>query len=137
MRIEGDNSFLEFERSEVGPPNTRDYEEVLLNVSAKVAGYSAADQVWLWGGDLDRFVEELRALERHRKGNAVLAGASPDELRLEFYSTDSVGHMAVKGQVGWNHPSSFLLQFQFGFNFEPDVLPSLLKYFETIRDLQS
>ena len=33
--------------------------------------------------DLDRFVEELRHLERQRQGQAVLTGASPDDLRLD------------------------------------------------------
>ena len=44
MRLEGDNSFLELERSELGPQSTPADDDVLLNVTARVAGYSAADQ---------------------------------------------------------------------------------------------
>jgi hypothetical protein len=83
--------------------------------------------------DLDRFVTELRRLDGRRQGQATLSGASPEDLRLQFYSTDSLGHMAIRGHLGWNNPYGFLLQLQFGFAFEPDRLPSLLKYFETIR----
>jgi hypothetical protein len=134
MRLEGDNSFLELDRSELGPPGTPGDRDVLFNITANVSGYTAADQAWVAELDLDRFVEELRDLEACREGEAVLMGASPDDLRLEFQSTDSIGHMAVRGHVGWNHPSGFLLQLRFGFNFEPDLLPRLLQYFETIRE---
>jgi len=133
IRIEGDNSFLELDRSELGPPGTPGDRDVLFNIGANVSGYAAVDQAWVAEHDLDRFVEELRDLEQRRKGNAVLAGASPDDLRLEFHSTDSIGHMAVRGHVGWNHPSGFLLQLKFGFSFEPDLLPKLLRYFETVN----
>ena len=132
MRIEGDSSSLEIDRSEVGPPGTPGDGDVLFNVSVNVAGYSAADQAWVVGHDLDLFVEELRNLESRRQGQATLAGASTDDLRLEFPSTDSIGRMAVRGHVGWNHPSGFLLQLRFGFDFEPDLLPNLIRYFETI-----
>ena len=134
MRLEGDNSFLELVRGELGPPGTPGDRDVLFNITANVSGYSAADEAWVAERDLDRFVEALRKLEAGRQGEAVLIGASPDDLRLEFHSTDSVGHMAVRGHVGWNHPSGFLLQLRFGFNFEPDLLPSLFRYFETIRE---
>jgi hypothetical protein len=133
MKLEGDNSFLELDRSKLGQLHTPSDEDVLLNVTARCAGYSAADQAWVVGRDLDRFVTELRNLEARRQGQATLAGASPDDLKLEFYSSDSLGHMAVRGHLGWNHPHGFLLQLQFGFNFEPDRLPALLRYFETIR----
>jgi hypothetical protein len=133
IRIEGDNSFLELDRSELGPPGTPGDRDVLFSISANVSGYSATDQAWVVQSDFDRFVQELCHLEHRRQGQAVLAGASPDDLRLEFHSTDSIGHMAVRGHVGWNHPSGFLLQLRFGFNFQPDLLPSLLRYFERIR----
>src|SRR5258705_2663531 len=110
IRIEGDNSFLELDRSELGPPGTPVDRDVLFSISANVAGYSATDQAWVVESDFDRFVEELRHLEHRRHGQAVLAGSSPDDLTLEFHSTDSIGHMAVRGHVGWNHPSGFLLQ---------------------------
>jgi hypothetical protein len=64
IRLEGDNSFLELNRSELVPPGTPDDRDVLLNISVGVSGYSAADQAWVPERDLDRFVEELRHLTR-------------------------------------------------------------------------
>jgi hypothetical protein len=133
MRLEGDDSFLELDRSELGAPGTPSDRDVLLNVTARASGYSASDQAWVVERDLDRFVTELRNLESRRQGHATLAGASPDDLRLEFYSTDSLGHMAVRGHLGWNNPKGFLLQLRFGFDFEPAHVPTLVRYFETIR----
>ena len=134
MRIAGDNSFLEIDRAELGPSSTLVDRDVLFNISVNVAGYSASDQAWVAEHDLDRFISDFSELEARRKGRAVLAGVSPEDLSLEFHSTDSVGHMAVKGHVGWNHPNGFLLQLRFGFHFEPDLLPSLLQFFSTIRE---
>jgi hypothetical protein len=132
MKLDGDSAFLELDRSEVGSPETPADQDVLLNVTVQVGSYSAADQCWIGANDLKRFLSELRELEADRQGQAILLGASLDDLRLEFYSTDSVGHMGVKGHLGWNRSEEFPLQLKFGFGFEPDRLRSLLEYFETM-----
>ena len=134
MRLEGDNSLLELERSELGSPDMPGDRDVLLNVTARVASYSAADQAWIVDTELNRFIAELRDLEARRQGQATLSGALADDLRLEFYSTDSLGHPAVRGHLGFNNPNGFLLQLRFGFDFESDRLPALLRFFETLRD---
>ena len=132
MKIQEQDGFLEVERAELGPPDTPSEDDVLLNVSVGVSGYSAADQSWVVGSDLKHFLTELRALEQKRQGSALLVSPSPDDLRLQFYSTDSAGHMAVRGHLGWNKANGFLLQLQFGFSFEPDKLPYILDYFEAV-----
>jgi hypothetical protein len=132
MKIQEQEAFIEVERAEFGPPDTPAEDDVLLNVSVRVSGYSAADQSWVVADDLERFLAELRALERKRHGSAQLVSASPDDLRLHFYSTDSAGHMAIRGHLGWHKANGFLLKLQFGFNFEPDKLPYILEYFEMI-----
>ena len=45
-------------------------------------------------GEWDKFLAELTTPNERRQGPAVVEGASRDDLRLEFYSTDSAGHMA-------------------------------------------
>ena len=132
MRLDGDAAFLELERSELGSTENPTDANVLLNVTVQVGSYSGADQCWISANDLKRFLIELRALEARRQGQAVLSGASPDELRLEFYSIDSVGHMGIKGHLGWTRSEEFPLQLKFGFEFGPDRLRLLLEYFETI-----
>lgn len=134
MKLEGDDSILEIQRSELGTPGTPADRDVLLNVTVRASGYSAADQAWVTERDIDQFISELHTLESRRQGQATLSGASPDDLKLEFYATDSIGHMAVRGHLGRKHPHGFLLQMRFGFRFEPDQIPKLRRYFETIRD---
>jgi hypothetical protein len=130
---------LELERSEVGERGTPGKSDIRINVAVKASSvrlmssasysssYSAADQSWVMGGEWDRFLLELRTLDEQRQGRAVIEGASPDDLRLEFYSTDSAGHMAVRGHRGEHKPDGHLLQLRFGFSFEPDQLPGVVQ----------
>src|SRR5437870_475760 len=132
MKLESENSVLEIERCEVGPPGTPADNDVLISVSVKVQRYSASDEAWIVGSEFKCFLQQLQNLEEKRQGNAVLQGASPDELRIEFFSIDTAGHMAVKGHVGWHNTERHFQQLHFGFNFEPDKLPKLLREFRQI-----
>jgi hypothetical protein len=132
FKIQEQDALFELEVSELGDANTPGRDDVLFNVTVETGGYTAADQDWVVRSDLDRFLQQLRALDQNRQGKALLVSASPDDLQLEFYSTDSAGHMAVRGQLGRTEPNGFRLQLQFGFAFEPDKLPSVLEYFGTI-----
>ena len=137
MRFEEHDQFLELSRAELGPVGTPGEGDVLFDITARVSSYSGVGQAWVLASDLDGFVIELRRLEELRHGQATLSGVSPRELKLEFYSTDSVGHMAVRGYVGRQklvrNQSWILLQLPFDIDFEPDRLPSVLKFFERIR----
>ena len=130
MKIQEQDALLELEVA--GVFYTPAQDDVRLNVSVRTGRYAAAEHSWVIRPDLDRFLHELRALDQSRQGKAVLVSPSPDGLRLEFYSTDSAGHMAVRGQLGREDAHGFLSQLRFGFRFEPDKLPSVLEYFETI-----
>ena len=96
MRLDGDSGVLEFERCEVGKAGGPVDPDVLLSITVKVANYSAADQVWIAAPDLSEFSENLHRLESRRQGEAILSGASADDLMLKFYSTDSVGFAFMK-----------------------------------------
>jgi hypothetical protein len=132
LKIQEQDALLELDVDEFGDANTPARGDVRLKVTVRTARYAAADHSWVIRPDLDRFLRELRALDQSRQGQAVLVSASPDGLRLELYSTDSAGHMAVRGQLGRKDASGFLSLLRFGFAFEPDKLPSVLEYFETI-----
>jgi hypothetical protein len=132
MKLESDNSVLEIERCEVGPPGTPGEEDVLISVSVLVHRYSAADEAWIVGSDFKRFLQQLENLEVKRQGNAILEGASPDEFTIEFFSIDRAGHMAVKGHVGWHNTERHFQRLHFGFSFEPDKLPTLVLEFRQI-----
>jgi hypothetical protein len=127
MRLIGSKGLLELQRSETGESGTPGESDILLNVTVEVSSYSAADQSWVTAGEWDRFLTELKTLDERRRGRAVVEGASRDDLRLEFYSSDSTGHMAVKGHLGWHTPDGHVLELRFGFSFEPDLLPSVVR----------
>lgn len=89
------------------------------------------------GGWVDRvvaasFVEQLRELERLRRGQAELVSISPGDLRLVLRAADGLGHMCATGVVGRSGIASvtFPLRFEFGFHFDPDPLPALVRGFE-------
>ena len=132
MKIQEQDALLELDVAGFGDANTPARDDVWLTVTVRTPRYAAADHSWIIRPELDRFLRELRVLDESRQGKAVLVSPSPDGLRLEFYSTDSAGHMAIRGQVGRTDAKGFLSQLQFGFAFEPDKLPSILEYFETI-----
>ena len=60
MKIQEQDGFLEVERAELGPPDTPGEDDVLLNVSVGVSGYSAADQSWVVGSDCRTFLNTLK-----------------------------------------------------------------------------
>jgi hypothetical protein len=132
LKIQQQDALLELEVTGFGEANTPARDDVQLNVAVRTARYAAEDHSWVIRTDLDQFLYELRALDQNRQGKAVLVSPSPDGLRLEFSSTDSAGHMAIRGQLGRTDPNGFLSQLRFGFAFEPDKLPSVLEYFFTV-----
>jgi hypothetical protein len=104
-------------------PGTPADDDLLLSITVDASGFTAADQSWIVAQEWNDFLSELRTLEERRQGRATLVAASPEDLRLEFFSTDRLGHMAVRGQVRRMITEQFELQLRFAFPFEPDELP--------------
>jgi hypothetical protein len=134
IRLAGEGGSIDLERSELGPPDTPADEDVLLNVSVHARGYSALDQAWVVGSDWEVFLEQLAEVERTRRGRARVEGASPDDLALEIFSTDSAGHFAIRGHVGRTSPDGHRQRLEFAFAFEPDRLPSLVEELRELAD---
>jgi hypothetical protein len=130
VKIVGKDGSLVLERSEIGSPGTPADRDILLNVTVDAGGFAAVDQSWIVDRDWTGFLAELRQLDARRQGRATLESASPGDLRIEFFSTDSAGHMAIRGQVRRPTGENFELRLQFGFAFEPDALPRILSELE-------
>jgi hypothetical protein len=130
VKLAGRNGSLILERSDVGPPGTPGDRDLLLNITVDARGFAAADQSWIVDAAWEGFIGQLRTVEARRQGRAILDSASPGDLHLEIFSTDSAGHMAVQGQVRWRTPENFELLLRFGFAFEPDELPRVLAELE-------
>jgi hypothetical protein len=132
MKLVGKDGSLVVERSEVGPPGTPADRDLLVNITVDARGFAAADQSWVVDADWNGFLAELRELEERRQGHATLESASPGDLRLEFFSTDSAGHMAVQGQVRRRTTEDLELLLRFAFAFEPDEVPRVLAELESL-----
>ena len=131
MELKGDKGqSLVIERSGFGEPGTLADRDLLLNVTVKIRGYSAADHAWVVANDWCEFLSELRALERLRKGHATLHGASPRNLELTIKATDHAGHMAVSGFLGRDTPDGFAQKLEFGFAFDAGMLPTVVRELE-------
>ncbi|MCA9621544.1 MAG: hypothetical protein KC731_21125 [Myxococcales bacterium] len=134
VRLSGNGGVVELERAELGPPGTPPDGDLLVRVDVTVASFSAADQAWILGRDWADFLRQLTELERQRQGKAILQGASAEELALELFAADRAGHMALRGVVRRRTIDGFVLGLEYGFAFEPDLLPGLL---DELRDLAS
>jgi hypothetical protein len=130
VKLVGKDGSIVLEPSEVGPPGTPADRDVLLNITVEAQGFAATDQSWIVDAAWNGFLAELRILEARRQGHATLESASSEDLRLQFFSTDSAGHMAVKGQLRRRTTEDFELRLQFAFAFEPDQLPRVLSELE-------
>jgi hypothetical protein len=133
-RISSEDGSIELERAEFGPPDTPSDDDILLNISVRVRGYSALDQAWVLGSDWGEFLKQMAEVDRTRRGRARVEGASPDDLELEVYSTDSIGHFAVRGHVGRHSPDGHRLRLEFDFSFEPDRLPYIVAGLRELAD---
>src|SRR6516165_3083532 len=100
LKLEEQDALLELEVAGFGEVNTPAGDDLRLKITVRTVRYAAADHSWVIRPDLDRFLGELRALDQSRQGKAALVSPSPYGLRLEIYSTDSAGHMALRGELG-------------------------------------
>src|SRR5687767_14406625 len=74
-----------------------DYPSRRLAVEATFGAHFRGryDQVWVERSMFDRFLVDLAALERTRRGDASLEGMSPGDFFLHLRTIDSIGHVVV------------------------------------------
>lgn len=98
-----------------------------LRITAWYAAKGA--RILLSGGslmtfDLDKWLEQLRSLEREHSGTALLAPIEP-HLRVEL-TADSLGHLALEVEIT---PDPATQEHRFREELDPSILP------ERIREL--
>ena len=100
--------------------------DVRLLVRVAHGDFAGATDTWVLLEVWDRFLDELRTLERRRQGEARVRSISPGELALRVFATDRAGHLAVEGEVGTLKPGrEALLRFA-PIAFDPSLLPRLV-----------
>jgi hypothetical protein len=116
---------VEIDFVEVTGPGPRE-GDLRLVVSAQHADFSGRADAWVTAESWADFLRQLHALERTRRGAAVLEGIDPRELALIMEATDRAGHMSIRGSLGVRG----LRELRFDFSampFDPSELPQILK----------
>jgi hypothetical protein len=142
MVIRDGASSFEITLREAGPPGTPAEGDVGVNVAATtpatgVGGPFAGrnDSVWIGRDDWAAFMEDLRELERTRRGKAHVRAVAPAELELTVSATDRAGHMAAEGWVGREYAGrngDFHDRVCFRIEIDPSTLPHIVRELEGI-----
>ena len=121
-----------FEGSAIDP-------DVLLNVTVRLRGYTATDQLWIEAGDWCEFVRQFTDLNLKRRGEATLFGSNPDEVTLRFHVYDSAGHTVVDGHLARRGPAEEHQHacLRFAMRFDPDQLESAVTEFRSYRECKA
>ncbi len=137
MKIREGDCLLEIIYTESSPPGTPTAGDLRLSVRVSSRGFAGSSpHVWVDLDGFKLFLAQLVELESKRHGTARLeAMSSPDEFWLEIRSIDRAGHVAAFGRlqrwqamtIGNNGHAHAV---EFGFEFCPSRLPTVLKEFK-------
>jgi hypothetical protein len=136
IRIGREDEYLEIEQLERVSSSLPASGDVRVRVSVRLQRFLGSyGSVWVGKSDLEHFVEQLRVVERSRKGNARLEALSPHEFRLELRQLGSLGHFEVAVQLGRYQYSGRIywpICLSGGSEIDPDELGSLRSGFEAL-----
>ncbi|XGV95719.1 MAG: hypothetical protein ACAF41_23625 [Leptolyngbya sp. BL-A-14] len=129
MLIREGDDFLEMIATERTPDHLPTPGDTRFEIRVESFGFAGQGWMWVDRESLKSFVAQLRELENQRQGEAELSSMSPGQFWLRIFSTDSLGHVALVGQL-----SRVEHELKFGFSFDPSALPSIVKDFQAIAD---
>lgn len=125
LRFESHQDFLEIDLAEQESADLPSKGDAYMTVRVSADGFSGHNDLWVLAPALRSFCQSLVALERDRRGEAVLESVLAEELRIVVRSVDSLGHMLVEGSTGYQvqreHSRSWH-SVAFGIEFEPSQL---------------
>src|SRR6516164_4872527 len=125
LRFEDHGDFVEIALATEQRNDLPSIGDAYLTIRVSSGGFAGHNQVWILGPVLRSFCRSLIALERDRKGEAVIDSISPRELYLSIKAVDSRGHMLIGGTTGFEvqHENSRVWHsVEFGFEFDPSQL---------------
>ena len=136
MRIENENSFVEFEFEE--------YIEFRSDVDCRIEVFcrnfsGQVNSVWFSRNNIDLFIQQIEELDKTRQGKAELfnmgSQTEPNPLEFTIFSTDNLGHLAVQAALQkfsyLSHPAN-TLKVTVSFEFDPSLLPSIIVDFRKL-----
>jgi hypothetical protein len=125
LRFDNLDSFVEIDLATHETADLPARGDAYLKIRALSEGFAGHNDLWVLADAFRSFCQSLVALERDRRGEAILESISPEELRLVVRSVDSRGHMAVEGVTGYEvqrENSRPWHSVAFGFEFDPSQL---------------
>ena len=125
LRFENQEDFVELNLAEQETADLQSKGDAYVTVRVSADGFSGHNDLWVLAPALRSFCQSLVALERDRRGQAVLESVLPEELRIVVRSVDSCGHMLVEGSTGYQvqrEHSRPWHSIAFGFEFDPSQL---------------
>jgi hypothetical protein len=130
LRFENHQDFVEIDLAKQETADLPSKGDAYLTIRISSAGFTGHNDVWVLAPAFRCFCQALIALERDRRGEAVLLSISPGKLRLVIRSVDSCGHTLVEGSTGHGvkRENSRLWHFlDFGFEFDPSQLQDAVR----------
>ncbi len=129
MIIEQGRNYVELEISSPAPGSNA--RRVSVGVGEGDFEGSLAE-TWLEAGEFEAFLDDLRALERSRSGQATLSAEDPRTFQLTIATTDRAGHLEVKCQISTASQDEWTT-LSFRFLLDPSGLPRVLGDFELLN----
>src|SRR5438552_686526 len=101
MYLRTPNGSLSLELLDAIRPQGSSEPDLQVQIDATVGPFKAAGVgAWLEWPDVQVFVRELEALAQSCNGSATCGAMSPTDLTLSVFSVDSLGHFAIKFNIG-------------------------------------
>ena len=123
-------SSVEISLRELGPRGTPADGDLGLDVATTGITFAGRnDTVWIGRDDWARFLQDVRALERTRSGEARVGAMSPNEFELSIITVDRAGHIAAEGWVGREYVTRTGVlhdRVHFAVDIDPTDLPRLV-----------
>jgi hypothetical protein len=136
MVIRSGSESIEITLREMGPEGTP--AEGDLGVTVTVSGPAFAgrnDTVWIGRDEWAGFLEDLRELDRTRRGEALVRAMSPEEFQLAVFAADRAGHLAAEGWVGREYMARNGVvrdRVTASLEIDPSDLPALVRQFAAL-----
>jgi hypothetical protein len=99
--------------------------DAYVAVAVESRGFAGRNDLHVVADAFQTFCTSLVSLQRTLKGEARLTGVMPNELDIVLAPADALGHIVVKGHIGYDVQmahTSYWHAVHFGFQVEPTQL---------------
>ena len=142
MIIQDGTSTVGIALREMGPIGTPGGGDLGLDIAATTAATVVGgpfmgrnNTVWIERDVWARFLDDLHAFDRTRRGEVDLQAMSPAEFRPTILATDRARHVTAEGWVGRQYAGRAAAAYDrvcFRIEIDPSVLPQLVRELDSL-----